>query len=177
MGPKNGYFLRVNTDFSLAQDMKSCGMRSRNSWDLRWMTGFGYNICESPIENSQSETAESEGRSFVTVKNTCGERRREKIKIKNTFLWGMHFSPQVFEVFDIVNILSLLFYAPFCFNSTCHYIPLSKKKLKVACGAFSALQPVGRLYPLPQWVPLIPLQRRHAPHGHERPTRNFTSTS
>ena len=25
-----------------------------------------------------------------------------------------------------------------------------KKKLKVACGAFSALQPVGRLYPCPQ---------------------------
>jgi len=24
------------------------------------------------------------------------------------------------------------------------------KKLKVACGAFSALQPVGRLYPCPQ---------------------------
>ena len=43
------------------------------------------------------------------------------------------------------------------------------KKLKVACGAFSALQPVGRLYPCPQWVPLINLQRRHAQHRHERP--------
>ena len=42
-------------------------------------------------------------------------------------------------------------------------------KLKVACGAFSGLQPVGRLYPCPQWVPLIHLQRHHAPHRHERP--------
>ena len=42
-------------------------------------------------------------------------------------------------------------------------------KFKVACGAFSALQPVGRLYPCPQWVPLIHLQRRHAPLRHERP--------
>ena len=46
---------------------------------------------------------------------------------------------------------------------------LKKLKLKVTCGAFSALQPVGRLYPCPQWVPLIHLQRRHAPHRHERP--------
>jgi len=36
-------------------------------------------------------------------------------------------------------------------------------------GAFSALQPVGRLYPCPQWVPFIHLQRRHASHRHERP--------
>ena len=47
--------------------------------------------------------------------------------------------------------------------------PISCQGLKVTCGAFSALQPVGRLYPCPQWVPLIHLQRRHAPHRHEKP--------
>ena len=35
-------------------------------------------------------------------------------------------------------------------------------------GFLSALQPVGRLYPCPHWVPLIHLQRRHAPHRHEK---------
>ena len=40
---------------------------------------------------------------------------------------------------------------------------------KIACRALSALKPVGRLYPCPQWVPFIHLQRRHAPHRHERP--------
>jgi hypothetical protein len=44
-----------------------------------------------------------------------------------------------------------------------------KVKVKGCMWGLSALQPVGRLYPCPQWVPLIHLQRRHAPHRHEKP--------
>jgi len=40
-GTKN-CFLRVNADFSLALGMKSCRIRSRNGWELRWITDFGY---------------------------------------------------------------------------------------------------------------------------------------
>ena len=38
------------------------------------------------------------------------------------------------------------------------------KKLK-----FKGRSLIGRLYPCPQWVPLVHLHRRHVPHRHERP--------
>jgi hypothetical protein len=43
------------------------------------------------------------------------------------------------------------------------------KVLKVASGAYSALQPSRLIVPLPPRSFLIHLQRRHAPHRHERP--------
>ena len=45
---------------------------------------------------------------------------------------------------------------------------LGLKKLKVACGAISALQHVGRLYPHPNEFPSF-ISRGATHHGHERP--------
>jgi hypothetical protein len=44
-----------------------------------------------------------------------------------------------------------------------------KLKLKVSGGAYSALQPIRLIVPLPPRSSLIHLQRRYVPHRHERP--------
>jgi len=68
----------------------------------------------------------------------------------------------VIKCYSVQGIISV-------FHIRLSYFVFKKKlKLKVACGVFSALQPVGRLYPCPNEFPSF-ISRGATHHRHERP--------